>query len=320
MGPVAIETVAANGRRTPAPEPVIAAVSVSKRFGKDVLALDTLSLEVPPGTIFGLLGPNGAGKTTLLRIILGLVHPTAGQVFLFGRRMYPGSQDLRRVGTLVESAGFVPHLSGFDNLRLYWETGGQPLRESHLDEALEIADLGPAIRRKVRTYSKGMLQRLAVAQALLNQPDLLVLDEPTNGLDPQEMREIRDMIRRVARRDATVLLSSHILAEVEQVCSHAAVINRGRLVANGAVEELIGGRSDIYLEVDDVERAQKILAETPGIERVSSEPPGLSLQLDGFERKNVAAVLVKAGIGVETLTSRRRLEDAFIDMLQGDEH
>jgi ABC-2 type transport system ATP-binding protein len=297
----------------------ITLVNLTKRYGKDVLAVDSLSLEVEQGMIFGLLGPNGAGKTTVLRMVLGLVHPTAGEVLLFGRRMYPGSPMLGRVGALVENPGFVPHLSGMDNLKQFWLAGGQPLEQAHFDKALEIADLGGAIRRKVRTYSHGMLQRLALAQVLLNEPDLLLLDEPTTGLDPQEMREIRDLVRKLAQQGSTVFLSSHILAEVEQVCTHAAVMNRGRLVAIGSVGELVGAANNVYLEVDDTALAMRVLQGIAGIQYATAEPPGISVHLNGLERKKLVAALVNAGVGVETVASRHRLEDAFIDMLQGDD-
>jgi ABC-2 type transport system ATP-binding protein len=299
-------------------EVALTLVNLTKRYSKDVLAVDGLSLEVKQGMIFGLLGPNGAGKTTVLRIVLGLVHPTAGEVLLFRRRMRPGSPMLGRVGALVDNPGFVPHLSGMDNLKQFWLAGGQLLEEAHFDEALAIADLGRAINRKVRTYSHGMLQRLALAQVLLNQPDLLLLDEPTTGLDPQEMREIRELVRKLAQQGATIFLSSHILAEVEQVCTHAAVMNRGRLVAIGSVGELVGAANSVYLEVDDVDLAMQVLADVVGSRYATQEPPGISVQLNGLERKKLVAALVNAGVGVETVASRHRLEDAFIGMLEGD--
>ncbi len=306
---------------TPAASGVPAAISMvglSKRFSKEVLAVDGFSLKVEPGQVLGLLGPNGAGKTTVLRIAVGLIHPTAGEVYLFGERMRPGSPLLRRVGALIESPGFVPHLSGMENLKLYWLAGGQPLREANFEEGLDIADLGTAINRRVRTYSKGMLQRLALAQVLLGNPDLFLLDEPTVGLDPQEMREIRELIRRLAQRGSTILLSSHILAEAEQVCSHAAVMDKGRLIAEGTVAELIGVGGSVYLEVDDITRATALLQDMSGIKQVTPEPPGLSVLLDGMERKQLVAALVNAGVGVETVTSRHRLEDAFLGMVGSD--
>ncbi len=292
---------------------------LSKSFANAGMVVDNLSLKVESGQVFGLLGPNGAGKTTVLRMLLGLVHPTAGEARLFGLPVRPGYPTLRRVGALVERPAFVPHMSGLDNLKLFWRAGGQPLREAHMEEALAIADLGKAIRRKVRTYSTGMRQRLGIAQALLGQTDLLLLDEPTVGLDPEEMRETRNVLRDVSQRGATVFLSSHILAEVEQVCSHVAVMDRGHLVAAGTVNELVGAAQTAYLEVDDLEKARKVLEGFQGIGPVELEPPGLSVTLNGVLRKDIVAALVHAGVGVETITSRHRLEDAFLQMLATEE-
>ncbi|MEO8458339.1 MAG: ABC transporter ATP-binding protein, partial [Chloroflexota bacterium] len=184
----------------------------------------------------------------------------------------------------------------------------------------EIAGLGTAINRRVRTYSKGMEQRLALAQVLLNRPQLLILDEPTVGLDPGEMRDVRDLIRNLGREGATVFLSSHILAELEQVCTHAAVMAKGKLVASGTVEELIGGRQSIYIEVDDIDKAMTVLKSTTGVVKVEPEPPaGLAVALSGVERKDIVATLVHAGIGIETVATRRRLEEAFLGMMGEDE-
>ncbi|MGD0764858.1 MAG: ABC transporter ATP-binding protein [Dehalococcoidia bacterium] len=290
-------------------------IGLKKRFSKAGMVVDGLTLTVEKGQVFGLLGPNGAGKTTVLRMLLGLVHPTAGEARLFGKRVRTSDPVLRRVGALVERPAFVPHLSGLANLEFFWRAGGQRMSESHIDEALEIAGLGKAIRRKVRTYSTGMRQRLGIAQALLGATDLLVLDEPTVGLDPEEMRETRKLVRDVAQRGATVFLSSHILAEVEQVCTHAAIVDKGHLVAVGTVSQLVGASVSVYLEVDDVDKAVIVLEGIPGVGRVVREQPGLSLSLDGVERKALVAALVQAGVGVETITSRHRLEDAFLQML-----
>jgi ABC-2 type transport system ATP-binding protein len=306
------ETLATAGDAVP-----IRFARLTKRFG-EALAVDGLTLAVERGQVFGLLGPNGAGKTTVLRMLLGLVHPTAGQAWLFGERVRSGHPVLRRVGALIERPAFVPHLSGLANLEFYWRAGGQELSDSHIDKALELARLGNAIHRKVRTYSTGMLQRLGIAQALLGGPDLLVLDEPTVGLDPEEMREIRNLVRDIATRGSTVFLSSHILAEVEQVCTQAAVLDRGRLVANGTINELTGSADGVYLEVDDIDKAIHVIEGMPGIGSLVRETPGLSVELRCVERKALVASLVRAGVGVETVTSRHRLEDAFLQMLEAD--
>jgi ABC-2 type transport system ATP-binding protein len=301
------------------PDAVVDVVGLSKRFGSGVLAVDDLSFSVEPGQVCGLLGPNGAGKTTALRVLLGLVKPTKGDAYLFGTRVRPGAPELRRVGALIESAAFVPHLSGMRNLKLWWEAGGERFADADVDRALAIAGLGDAIDRKVKTYSQGMRQRLGLARVLLGRPDVLVLDEPTNGLDPGEMREVRQLVRDVAEAGATVLFSSHILAEVEQICTHAVVMDKGHLVASGSVTQLIGTSGSVYLEVLDVGAAERVLHELPGVDKVEREPPGLLVDIDGGSRADLVAALVRAGVGVETVMLRRRLEDAFLGMMETDE-
>jgi ABC-2 type transport system ATP-binding protein len=298
-------------------EAVVEIKGLSKRFGAGVLAVDDLSFVVERGQVVGLLGPNGAGKTTCLRMLLGLIRPTAGEARLFGTRVKPGTRELRRVGALIESAAFVPHLSGMRNLRMWWEEGGAKWRDADLDTALAIADLGTAIDRKVKTYSQGMRQRLGLARVLLGRPEILVLDEPTNGLDPQEMREVRNLVRRVADAGATVLFSSHVLAEVEQICTHAVVMDRGKFVAGGSVAELIGTSGSVYFEVSDVAAAERLLTGYAGVTRVAPEPPGLVVELDDHgSRAELVQRLVEAGIGVDTVMLRRRLEDAFLGLVE----
>jgi ABC-2 type transport system ATP-binding protein len=300
-------------------EPIVEVRGLSKRFGSSVLAVDDLSFQVEQGQICGLLGPNGAGKTTSLRVLLGLIHPDAGDGFLFGEPVRPGSPLLRRVGALIETAAFVPHLTGMTNLKLWWEAGGARFGDADVEGALSIAGLGDAIDRKVKTYSQGMRQRLGLARVLLGRPEVLVLDEPTNGLDPGEMREVRQLVHRVADEGATVLFSSHILAEVEQICTHAVVMDKGRLVAYGSVAELIGVSGSIYLEVDDVDSAQRVLQGLQTVTRVDAEPPGLTVNINGGSRAELVTALVHAGVGVETIMSRRRLEDAFLGLVESDQ-
>jgi ABC-2 type transport system ATP-binding protein len=301
----------------PAAEPVVEIVGLSKRFGAGVLAVDDLSFSVDRGQVCGLLGPNGAGKTTCLRMLLGLIRPSAGETRLFGQRVVPGSDQLRRLGALIESSAFVPHLSGMRNLELWWTAGGDKWADADLDQALAIADLGNAIDRKVKTYSQGMRQRLGLARVLLGKPEILVLDEPTNGLDPGEMREVRQLVRRVAEAGSTVLFSSHVLAEVEQICTHAVVMDKGRFVAAGSVADLIGSSGTVYLEVDDVAVARRVLEGIPAVLRIDDEAPGLAVTLDGGRRSELVTALVGAGVAVETVTARRRLEDAFLGLVEG---
>jgi ABC-2 type transport system ATP-binding protein len=294
---------------------VIEVDHLTKRYSREVLAVDDLGFQVARGEVCGLLGPNGAGKTTTLRMLVGLIRPTGGATRIFGTEIHPSSPVLARVGTMIEHASFVPYLTGMVNLRLYWESGGGDFSEANLEEALAVADLGNAINRKVKTYSQGMRQRLGVARALLGRPEVMILDEPTNGLDPGEMREIRDLLRRLADQGATVLLSSHLLSEVEQVCSHAVVMDKGRLVAAGAVSDLVQASTSAYFEVDDTARAESVIRALPGVRGIRSEHPGLSVDLDGTRRSDVVVALVQAGIAVETVQSRHRLEDAFLGLL-----
>jgi ABC-2 type transport system ATP-binding protein len=219
-----------------------------KRYRGGLTAVGGVAFTVPPGVVLGLLGPNGAGKTTTMRMVMGLIRPTEGDVFVFGERVSAGAPVLARIGCFVEGPGFLPFLSGRTNLRLYWRASGRRGQDPHLDEVLEIAGLGSAIDRRVKTYSQGMRQRLGIAQAMLGLPDLLVLDEPTNGLDPPQIKQMREVMRDYAARGRTVIVSSHLLSEVEQTCSHVVVMHRGLVIAEGRVEEFLEGRTGLRLE------------------------------------------------------------------------
>jgi ABC-2 type transport system ATP-binding protein len=295
-------------------EVVVAVDGLSKRFGA-VTAVADLSFTLERGDVCGLLGPNGAGKTTTLRVLMGLERASSGTVRLFGSPVAASAPQLERVGAMVEEAAFVPHLSGMRNLRLWWEAGGRPFAQADLDQALAVAGLGDAIDRRVRTYSQGMKQRLGFARALLSRPELLVLDEPTNGLDPGEIREIRELIARLAEQGTTVLLSSHHLTEVEQVCSHLVVMDRGRLVAQGSVSDLIGASGSVYVEVDDPVRARSILEAIPEVVLVTRQGNGLAVEMKGGRRSDLAAALMGRGLQLETIMPTRRLEDAFLHLL-----
>jgi len=304
----------------PSSAPVIAVRGLSKRFSASVLAVDDLTFTVERGQVCGMLGPNGAGKTTTLRMLVGLIRPTGGDATLFGERVRPGLPSLARVGTLIEGAAFVPHLRGITNLRLWWEAGGTPWSDAAVDDALAVAGLGDAVHRKVKTYSHGMKQRLGIARALLARPEALVLDEPTTGLDPQEIREVRRLVSRLAGDGVTILLSSHLLSEVEQTCTHIVVMDRGRLVTAGPTADLVSASdTSVYLEVDDGDAATRVLSGMAGVGEVHREVGGLTVTIDGVPRTEIVAALVRAGIGVETVTARRQLEDAFLGLV-GEEH
>ncbi|MEU7199719.1 alpha/beta fold hydrolase [Streptomyces sp. NPDC045470] len=313
-----------------APDPDLADVplqitGLSKRYAKsaDRYAVRDLSFRVEKGQVLGLLGPNGAGKTTTLRMLMGLIGPDAGEIRVFGHAIRPGAPVLSRVGAFVEGAGFLPHLSGRANLDLYWQATGRPAEDAHIDEALEIAGLGDALQRAVRTYSQGMRQRLAIAQAMLGLPDLLILDEPTNGLDPPQIREMRDVMIRYAAGGRTVIVSSHLLAEVEQTCTHLVVMDRGQLVQAGPVADIVGTGDTLLVGVEGGEPLSDVLLEKvaalPGIAAAVRADEGLLVTLDGTtSTSRLLPELLRLEIPVARIGPHRRLEDAFLTMIGGD--
>ena len=295
--------------------PPVVIRGLAKSYADGFRAVDGVDLVVERGQVLGLLGPNGAGKTTTLRMLAGLIAPSEGEVLLFGRPVRSGAAVLSRVGMFIEGPGLLPHLSGMENLRLYWTSTAPSMDGSYVEEALEIAGLGNAVERPVRTYSHGMRQRLAIAQAMLGRPDLLVLDEPTNGLDPPQIKEVREVLQRIALTGRTVLVSSHLLAEVEQTCSHVAVMSRGKMVANGTVEELLADDGSVRVEVDDLTRGLAVARTLPGVVDAVEQDGAMLLHLDGATRPAVVAGLVDGGVGVLGVASRRRLEDVFLELL-----
>ncbi|MEV5337552.1 CocE/NonD family hydrolase [Streptomyces sp. NPDC052676] len=316
-------------RRTasPPPDPALADVplqitGLSKRYAKsaDRYAVQDLSFRVEKGQVLGLLGPNGAGKTTTLRMLMGLITPDGGEIRVFGHAIRPGAPVLSRVGAFVEGAGFLPHLSGRENLELYWKATGRPAEDAHIDQALEIAGLGEALARAVRTYSQGMRQRLAIAQAMLGLPDLLILDEPTNGLDPPQIREMREVMIRYAAAGRTVIVSSHLLAEVEQSCTHLVVMDRGRLVQAGPVGEITGS-GDTLLVGTATPLEEPVVEKVAALEGVASAvrtDDGLLVRLDADgSAARLVAELVRLEVPVHSVGPHRRLEDAFLTLIGG---
>ncbi|MFI2782939.1 alpha/beta fold hydrolase [Streptomyces sp. ALB3] len=311
---------------TPAPDEALTGVplqitGLSKKYARsaDRYAVRDLGFRVEKGQVLGLLGPNGAGKTTTLRMLMGLITPDAGEIRVFGHAIRPGAPVLSRVGSFVEGAGFLPHLSGRSNLELYWQATGRPAEHAHIDEALEIAGLGDALARAVRTYSQGMRQRLAIAQAMLGMPDLLILDEPTNGLDPPQIREMRDVMIRYAAGGRTVIVSSHLLSEVEQSCTHLVVMDRGRLVQAGPVDEITGS-GDMLLVTTGAEVAEPLADKVGALPGIGSavrldDGHGLLVRLDGATASQLVSELVRLDVPVTGVGPHRRLEDAFLTLI-----
>lgn len=300
---------------------------LTKRFGTR-LAVNDVELRVPRGSVFGFLGPNGSGKTTTIRMLLGLASATSGEVSLLGRSM-PSMLGtvLPLVGALVEGPGFYPYLSGVANLRrLDSANRSAPgaTRTIRVERALARVGLAHAADKKVRAYSLGMKQRLGIANALLTPRQLLVLDEPTNGLDPQGTREVRNLVRSLAAEGTTVFVSSHLLAEIEQMCSHVAIMSAGRLVAQGTLDELRGvGEPTIVLETPDIESALPILALCgihPDGRKLPASGAGISrlvaaITKPGVEADVVVAALVNGGVRVHGFTLQHAtLEDRFVQL------
>jgi ABC-type multidrug transport system ATPase subunit len=295
----------------------IATSGLSKRYRGGQLAVDGLDLTVPPGAVFGFLGPNGSGKTTTIRMLMGLIAPSAGRVELLGRPIpQAANRVLPRVGALIEGPAHYPYLSGAQNLARYDaadRTADPRTRAARIGTALERVGLANAAQKKAKAYSLGMKQRLGIAAALLQPRDLLVLDEPTNGLDPQGMREIRALIKTLAADGTTVFLSSHLLDEIEQVCTHAAVMSRGRLVSQGTVAQLgAGQRARLVVNTPDAAAAETVLKVAGGTD-LRAEGERVHCDAEGLEPDAVCAALVAAGVRVFGFgIERPSLEDAFV--------
>ncbi|MER5767811.1 ABC transporter ATP-binding protein [Streptomyces sp. NPDC001985] len=299
---------------------VIETRGLTKRYRGGQLAVDGLDLTVPEGSVFGFLGPNGSGKTTTIRMLMGLIEPTAGTARVLGGAV-PGAERsvLPRVGALIEGPALYGHLSGRSNLTRFDSadpTADPRTRTARVGAALDRVGLTTAAGKKARAYSLGMKQRLGLAAALLQPRSLLVLDEPTNGLDPQGMREIRALVRELAADGTTVFLSSHLLDEVEHVCTHVAVMARGRLLTQGPVADLAAGaRGRLTVLTPDTEDTARLLRErgVTGVAvedgvRVTADPPAVDTELS-----DLTAALVKDGIRVRGFgVERASLEDAFV--------
>ena len=296
---------------------VIETSELTKRFGP-ILAVDRVSLQVPRGQVFGLLGPNGAGKTTTMGMLLGLVRPTAGSFRLFGARDGSSQNVMRRLGAIVESPTFYPYLSGRDNLRFFQGIAG-PGSSDAISRLLDTVGLAGRADSKFRTYSLGMKQRLGIAYALLGDPELLILDEPTNGMDPAGMAEVRELIGKLGHDGCTVLLSSHLLHEVEQVCDSVAILSHGRLIAQGAVKELLSGRGALRLKTTDDRKAAQLVSSLTWISGVRTEEGQLVVVAPPERSSEISAALAEQGIHIsEMAQTRESLEEYFLEVTRED--
>ncbi|MDI3339169.1 MAG: ABC transporter ATP-binding protein [Sphaerobacter sp.] len=292
--------------------PAIEFTGLTKRFGTFV-AVDHLTFSVPAGSVFGFLGPNGAGKTTTIGMLLGLIEPDEGTAAIFGhdvRTDLPAA--LARTGALVERPSFYPYLSGRANLRLLGRVAGVDDPKA-IEEVLRTVDLTRRADATFGSYSQGMKQRLGIAAALLTQPDLLILDEPTNGLDPAGQHEIRGLIRELARAGRTIFLSSHLLYEVQEICTHVAIISRGRLIACGPMSEILAGGERLAIRVEPLAAAAELLRGLPVVRGVEERDGQLLVAAPVSEAAALNRALVEAGFAVSALgVHQRQLEERFL--------
>lgn len=297
--------------------PAIETRQLTKRYG-DVLAVDRLDLRVETGEIFGFLGPNGAGKTTTMRMLLGLIRPTSGEAMVLGRSIEADLPAiLRSTGCIIENPTFYPYLSGRDNLRAAARLSG--VSEDVVARTLDLVDLTDAAGKRFKTYSLGMKQRLAVGAALLHGPDLLILDEPANGLDPAGIVEMRQLMKRLKGEGHTVLISSHVLHEIEQICDRIAILNRGRIVIQGRVGELLRTGARLELRVADSDRALRVLEAAQWIGPVECEGDRLLVAVPLERAADVNALLAWSGLYAHGIAAQEEsLERYFLEVTGGN--
>ncbi|WP_404389305.1 alpha/beta fold hydrolase [Humibacillus xanthopallidus] len=292
-----------------------------KTYSDGHRAVDDVSWRAEKGQVVGLLGPNGAGKTTTMRMVMGLIGSDAGSVHVLGEAVSAGSPVLGRVGALIEGPGFLPHLTGRQNLEAYWAATGRAPQDAHFDEALDVAALGGAVDRPVKSYSQGMRQRLGIAQAMLGLPELLILDEPTNGLDPPQIAAMRPILRRYAETGRTVVVSSHMLAEVEMTCTHVVVMHAGRVITSGLVADLVDSDDTTILDLpehvdhDALSAGVHALEASEGVTEVRVDTPTRLVVVADRGRAEVVAAAVMAGLPVVGVSSRRHLEEVFLGVI-----
>lgn len=306
-----VQTVHAGSASSSAP--VIRATGLTKRYGS-MEAVKNATFEVRSGDVFGFLGPNGSGKSTTIAMLLGLIRPTAGQIDFFGLGPERRREALARVGAIIEIPAFYPYLSGRDNLRAmaHLRPG---VTKKRVDEVLDIVGLSGAAKKRFGNYSLGMKQRLGIASTLLHDPDLLILDEPTNGLDPAGMVEVRHLLLRLAEEGKTIFISSHLLNEIEQVCDRVTIINKGTIIAEGAVADLVQQSQTTLVRTDQPGQAALILRELGSVQQIEERGNQLLVTAPGLPPAKINAALVQAGLDVHELRqAENSLERVFLEI------
>ncbi|TDR23061.1 ABC transporter ATP-binding protein [Flavobacterium cheniae] len=294
-------------------ETILKITNLNKIFNKHLHAVKNVSFEIKKGNVYGILGPNGSGKSTTLGIVLNVVNKTSGDFEWFGGKSNT-HEALKKVGAIIERPNFYPYMTAKENLELVCKIKGTSL--SKVDEKLELVGLLERKNDKFRTYSLGMKQRLAIASALLNDPEILILDEPTNGLDPQGIRQIRDIIRIIASQGTTILLASHLLDEVEKVCSHVVVLRKGEMLYQGSVHDMIENNSFFELKSDDKEQLKLALQNHPSVEKIEEEEGKVLVYLNqDIAAKDLNSYLFEQKIVLEHLVKRKNsLEEQFLEL------
>jgi ABC-2 type transport system ATP-binding protein len=298
-------------------ESILSIKNLSKSYGKRKV-IENLSFEIQAGEIFGFLGPNGAGKSTTIRAILALIKPDQGDVEIFGKSVLKErNRALRGVGALIEQADFYKHLSALTNLKMLSRM--EHLPESRIQKVLAITGLQDRQNDKVKAYSHGMKQRLGIAQALLSEPQLLILDEPTTGLDPRGMKEVRDLIRRLSSEGITILLSSHLLSEVEQICNSMAIINLGKLIITGKTDDLMNESklSTTEIQAEPLKKTVKIITALGYGTQLTPDKKGIKIDAPRKELPEIVEKLVGENIKVSAVIPRTSLEEYFLGLTEG---
>jgi ABC-type multidrug transport system, ATPase component len=291
---------------------VIEACALTKIYGK-MRVVDEATFHVEQGQVFGFLGPNGSGKTTTIGMLLGIINRSGGEIYLFETRDLDAAR--RRIGATLETPNFYPYLSGYDNLRIVAKIKGA--REAHIQAALELVELSTRQKDKFSTYSLGMKQRLAIAAAALSNPELIILDEPTNGLDPEGIRDVRRIIKSLAASGKTVFLSSHLLSEVEQTCTHVAIIKQGKILKQGSLREMISHNLFAFIRADDMELLKTVVSQYDKFVSMTVEPDGLLVELADSNLAALNRFLFEKGISLSHLAMRRQtLEEAFLELTE----